>query len=238
MPLIIDTAFETSSAPSSESWSGSSNTTPPSPSSSRPTYARKRTQSRPFTRGIDPSVLNGCIITRIVRSRTHPAVSLYTLDGRSFQVRVDGYDPVHAGLPREIECNAALAPLFGPSAPSTPISATTPTTGSSPTHSRSKSGGWKGIDQSQGVRLTVQAARYISMKDAALSRDAVGQELRWNVEHLALAFKFAEKDGWHCCWASMAERDASSGQTAYRTFDDVYVEENSQHFVQTSHRKT
>lgn len=75
------------------------------------------------------------------------------------------------------------------------------------------------------MHLTVQAARYISMKDAALSRDAVGQELRWNVEHLALAFKFAEKDGWHCCWASMAEHNTSSGQTAYRTFDDVYVEE-------------
>ena len=225
MPLSVDTLSETSSLPSYESWSASSNTTPPSPSSSRPPNLRKRTQSRPFSRGIDPSVLNGCVLTRIVRSRTHPAVSLYTEDGRSFQVRVDGYDPAHAGLPREIECNAALAPLFGPASPSTPISATTPRSDSFPTHSRSKSGGWKWNDAGNAVRLTVQAARYISMKDAALSRDAVGQELRWSVEHLALAFKFVEKDGWHCCWASMAERDASSGQTAYRTFDDVYVEE-------------
>jgi hypothetical protein len=45
---------------------------------------------------------------RITRSTAHPAATLHTADGRTFQVRVDGYDPAHARMARALETASAL----------------------------------------------------------------------------------------------------------------------------------
>lgn len=62
--------------------------------------------------GVDPSQLIGKVLRRVRRSRTHPNVTLYFSDRTAFQIRVVGYDPQHRGIPKEIETDHALEPIF------------------------------------------------------------------------------------------------------------------------------
>jgi hypothetical protein len=64
--------------------------------------------------GVDPDQIVGKVLIRIRRSLTHPAVTLHFADNTIYQVRVDGYDPVHRGIPKELEMNSVLVPLFKP----------------------------------------------------------------------------------------------------------------------------
>ncbi|KAI0032479.1 hypothetical protein K488DRAFT_49831, partial [Vararia minispora EC-137] len=144
---------------------------------------------------IDPASLIGTTIVRVRRSPTHPTTSLVLSDGRTFQVRVHGYSPAHAALPRTLETSGALFSAT-PASPS-----------------------------GRAVRLTVRDARLVALKDTALAR-SVGsaEERRWSVEHLALAVRFEEEDGWQCVWAAVEEY-GERGACVYRTYDDVYVQE-------------
>ena len=144
--------------------------------------------------GVDPDQIVGKVLIRIRRSLTHPAVTLHFADNTIYQVRVDGYDPIHRGIPKELEMNSVLVPLFKPP------------------------GGQ--ID----VHLTVTHARLVKLKDTAHEWSET-RESRWNVEHLALALKFAEEPGWHCVWATMAEYDGDFGPCTFRSFEDVYLAE-------------
>ncbi|KAI6026165.1 hypothetical protein PISMIDRAFT_675311 [Pisolithus microcarpus 441] len=97
----------TSSSASSD-LSVSPSTTPPPPSSRRrPTYLRSQNV------GIDPSVLAGKVLTRIGRSPKHPSMQLHFADGTAYQILVDGYDPVHRGLPKALEMDPTLDSLLG-----------------------------------------------------------------------------------------------------------------------------
>jgi len=144
--------------------------------------------------GVDPSCIIGKVLTRIRRSPAHPAVTLDFADSTTYQVRVDGYDPVHRGIPKELETNSLLRPLFKPP------------------------GGQ--ID----VHLTIANCRLVKLKDTAHERSETS-ESRWNVEHLALAMKFEEEEGWHCVWATMAEYAGEYGPCTFRSFDDVYLDQ-------------
>ena len=144
--------------------------------------------------GVDPDQIVGKVLVHIRRSPTHPAVTLHFADKTIYQVRVDGYNPVHRGIPKELEMNSVLLPLFKPP------------------------GGQ--ID----VHLTVTHARTVQLKDTAHEWSEKA-ESRWNVEHVALALKFAEVPGWHCVWATMAEYDGDFGPCTFRSFDDVYLAE-------------
>lgn len=64
--------------------------------------------------GVDPDQIVGKVLIHIRRSPTHPAVTLHFADKTVYQVRVDGYDPVHRGIPKELEMNTILLPLFRP----------------------------------------------------------------------------------------------------------------------------
>ncbi|KAI0320915.1 hypothetical protein OF83DRAFT_466371 [Amylostereum chailletii] len=155
---------------------------------------RKPTPIRLQPIGVDPADIVGKVITRIRPSLTHPAVTLDFDDNSTYQVRVDGYDPVYRGIPKALEMNTLLRPLF------------------QPTHGMSQ------------VHLTVADCRLVSLKDVAHQRND-GGESRWSVEHLALAFKFEEQPGWHCCWAIMTEYDGENGPCTFRSFDDVYLDQ-------------
>lgn len=171
----------------------SSKSSPSSPSS--PASRRKQPPPGPADSiGIDPDQIVGKVLLHIRQSPTHPAVTLRFADNTTYQVRVDGYDPVYRGIPKELETNSLLLPLFKPP--------------------RGQ------ID----VRLTVAHARMIKLKDTAHEWSQT-RESRWNVEHVALALKFAEEPGWHCVWATMAEYDGDFGPCTFRNFEDVYLAE-------------
>ncbi|KAI0051829.1 hypothetical protein FA95DRAFT_1554078 [Auriscalpium vulgare] len=96
---------------SSSSTSSSQLSTPP------PTPQRVRKQPDPIrlhSIGVDPSQLIGKTLTRVRCSRDHPSVTLYFADKTVYQVRVDGYDPVHRGVPKELETNSMGGPVFRP----------------------------------------------------------------------------------------------------------------------------
>lgn len=62
--------------------------------------------------GVAPSEMVGKVLTSIRASRMHPTITLHFADRSSFQVRVDGYDPTHPGVPKTIETNPELAPFL------------------------------------------------------------------------------------------------------------------------------
>ena len=45
--------------------------------------------------GVDPSILVGKVLTKIQRSSKHPSMQLRFSDDTSYQILVDGYDPIH-----------------------------------------------------------------------------------------------------------------------------------------------
>jgi hypothetical protein len=113
--LCVSTAMSFSSdSPGSVSdvlsLTSSSDSPPPSPSKRR----RRPTPLRLTHVGIDPGDLVGKVLTRIRRSPNHPTLTLDFSDNTTFQVLVDGYDPVHQGTPKELEMNPSLDPLFNP----------------------------------------------------------------------------------------------------------------------------
>ncbi|KAA1476097.1 hypothetical protein DENSPDRAFT_756023, partial [Dentipellis sp. KUC8613] len=145
--------------------------------------------------GVDPARLVGKVLTRIRRSPVHPSVTLDFADHTTFQVRVDGYDPAHRGVPKELETNAALHALVPGAAPRD-VRLTV-------THARLV-----------GVRDTAHDLR------AASAGRWIVEHLA-----LALRFAEPEADGWHCVWATMAEYDGRFGPCLFRSFDDVYLDE-------------
>ncbi|GBE81105.1 hypothetical protein SCP_0308300 [Sparassis crispa] len=93
--------FSSSSSESSSPLSSPTRSTPPSlPRGRRPQI------------GIEPSTLIGKKLKLVHRSHRHPTVSLHFTDNTSFQILVDGYDPVHRGVPKEIEMDPELEPIF------------------------------------------------------------------------------------------------------------------------------
>ncbi|KAJ6596668.1 hypothetical protein B0H10DRAFT_2088376 [Mycena sp. CBHHK59/15] len=61
--------------------------------------------------GIDPADLVGKVLTSVRRSPKHPSLTLVFADGDKVQVMVDGYDPVHRGVPKALEMDSDLDAL-------------------------------------------------------------------------------------------------------------------------------
>lgn len=90
---------------------------PPALSQAPPSPSKRRRQPNPLrlsSLGIDPSHIIGKVLTRIRRSPHHPTLTLDFADNTTFQVLVDGYDPVHRGIPKTLEMNSSLDPIFNP----------------------------------------------------------------------------------------------------------------------------
>jgi hypothetical protein len=86
-------------------------------------------------------------------------------DNTTFQILVDGYDPVHRGIPKELETDSFLDPLLR--SPNAQLLA----------------------------GLTIVDCALITMTDKAFSheeRDEKQWEEQWDQNHLAVALKFSE----------------------------------------------
>ncbi|EGN99816.1 hypothetical protein SERLA73DRAFT_180038 [Serpula lacrymans var. lacrymans S7.3] len=81
---------------------------PISPTKSRRPPVPLRLQSV----GIDPSLIVGKVLTRISRSPKHPTLTLDFSDHTTFQILVDGYDPVYRGVPKRLEMDHSLETLM------------------------------------------------------------------------------------------------------------------------------
>ncbi|EKM80715.1 hypothetical protein AGABI1DRAFT_112461 [Agaricus bisporus var. burnettii JB137-S8] len=62
--------------------------------------------------GIDPSLLIGKTLQRARLSSSHPALTLDFSDHFTVQVLVDGYDPAHRGVPKQLEMDSNLDALL------------------------------------------------------------------------------------------------------------------------------
>jgi len=62
--------------------------------------------------GINPTNLVGKVLKSVRRSERHPSLTLSFSDGTRVQIMVDGYDPVHRGVPKELEMDPSLNELF------------------------------------------------------------------------------------------------------------------------------
>lgn len=67
--------------------------------------------------GVHPSEMVGKVLKSIKVSKLHPTVTIHFEDRSSFQIRVDGYNPVHPGVPKTIETDPELRPLLAADGP-------------------------------------------------------------------------------------------------------------------------
>ncbi|KAJ7079108.1 hypothetical protein B0H15DRAFT_521702 [Mycena belliarum] len=170
--------------------------------------------------GINPGDLVGKVLKSVRRSDKHPSLTLVFADGTRVQVMVDGYDPVHKGVPKALEMDPSLAGLFA--------------------------GAGAGADAPVG--LTVADCALITLSDKAFARtDRSPDRDAWDQHHLGVAFKFAAADSraegalaegsWHCVWAILQDHDAATGECVFRTYDDVYLEHLQRSPRKARHRK-
>lgn len=74
---------------------------------------------------------------------------------------------------------------------------------------------------SSATELTIDHCASISMRDKSF--DGRGNKpTSWEQTHQGLAFKFAQRDGWHCLWAMLSECEPQ-GNCIFRSFEDVYI---------------
>jgi hypothetical protein len=139
------------------------------------------------------------------RSSNHPTLTLDFTDNTTFQVLVDGYDPLHRGVPKELQMDPSSNPIFDPP-----------------------------NGQLIGIELPIVDCALITLTDKAFEREPninvdemrrhLG-ELTWDQNHLGVAFKFAEENPrWHCIWATLEEYDENIGACTFRSYHDVYLE--------------
>lgn len=146
-------------------------------------------------KSIDPSEVIGKVLQRARRSSAHPALMLDFSDNTTVQVLVDGYDPAHRGIPKQLEMDSDLSAIF----------------------SSTDSLGLEIIDC---AFITLQDAAF-DRKHAKSPSKVV----RWDQNHLAVALKFSQRTPrWHCIWARMEEYDEELGTCVFRSYDDVYLE--------------
>ncbi|CAL1707619.1 unnamed protein product [Somion occarium] len=159
------------------------------------TFKSKKPESlRIDTLGILPHEMVGKRLIRVTRSATHPVVTLYFADETSYQVRIDGYNPGHPGLPKAIETDPELEPILNE------------------------------LENNSDMVYTVSEATLTTLTDRAFQAGKQGRpDAEWKQVHSAVAFKFKEEGRWHCMWATLAEFDAM-GRCVFRSFDDVYLQ--------------
>lgn len=126
-------------------------------------------------------------------------------DGTAFKILVDGYDPVHRGVPKTLEMDASLSVLV-----------------------ESVAGPSSAGSGQQPLNLPILDCTFIRMTDKAFERKDAPEEndQRWDQSHLALAFKFGnlEEKRWHCIWATLEVFHETMGHCTFRSYDDVYLQ--------------
>lgn len=114
------------------------------------------------TRGISPCELIGKVLIRLQRSPNHPAITLYFEDESVYQIRVDGYNPQHPGLPKQLEVDPSLEEML-----------------------------FNKDNGRSGLSYTIENAVVTTLKDRATDcRNS--QDVIWDQFHAAVAFRFQE----------------------------------------------
>ncbi|GJE92219.1 hypothetical protein PsYK624_083720 [Phanerochaete sordida] len=95
----------------------SANATQPRGRASAGPSAARWTKDPNFSRpdgalGVDPSEMVGKVLKSIRRSPAHPTLTLHFADRTAYQVRTDGYNPAHPGVPKQLESNMDLETLL------------------------------------------------------------------------------------------------------------------------------
>ncbi|KAJ8509057.1 hypothetical protein ONZ45_g8725 [Pleurotus djamor] len=189
--------YSSTSDTSSDRLSSTSSTTPP-PS---PTKSRQRPQSQSIvTIGDEPSALVGKVLRSVKRSPKHPVITMDFTDNTSYQIRIDGYDPQHPGVPKELEMDDTFFDLLNLPNGKLPVPS------------------------------LVSNCAFVTLTDKAFERKQISgsskyQESGWEQNHLGLALKLAgDFPRWLCVWATMSDHDPSSRNCIFRNYSDVYLQ--------------
>lgn len=115
-------------------------------------------------------------------------------DNTTFQVRVDGYDPVHRGVPKALETNEQFERLLNSNTPLDLV-----------------------IANCALITLTDKAFQRKQTADQQMhqwNQPHIG---------IAFKFAETNAK-WHCVWARLEDFDTDLGQCVFRSYDDVYLD--------------
>lgn len=151
--------------------------------------------------GISPCDIVGKVVKRVRKSSAHPALTIDFADETSVQIRVDGYDPSHPGLPKALETDSYLEELILTDEPlDFPL---------------------------LGCAYVTLSDKAFELRKEGGSEDTLQQ---WDQQHIGLALKCTNENSisgkarWHCVWASKQELDAACGACTFRSYEDVYLD--------------
>ncbi|KAJ7045711.1 hypothetical protein C8F04DRAFT_988942 [Mycena alexandri] len=144
--------------------------------------------------GINPADLVGKVLKSVRRSDKHPSLTLAFADGTRVQIMVDGYDPVHKGLPKELEMDPSLNDLFA----SDSVDLT--------------------VTDCALITLSDKAFARRDNDNDQWNQNHLGVAFKFTGGASGGA------GPWHCVWAILQDHDEATGECIFRTYDDVYLE--------------
>jgi hypothetical protein len=167
-------------------------------------------------------------VKSIHRSAVHPTLFLNFADDSRYQVMVRGYDPVHPGVRKRLELDSFLDPLLKPGS-TTPLGYKI--TDCAIIRLRDKAFERRATPTSERTSFSSS-----SSEGSTLVTPLESPHLKWEQNHMSLALKFEDVDGWHCISASMQEVDEglcesiledsvsySPSTEVFRSYEDVYL---------------
>ncbi|TFK44411.1 hypothetical protein BDQ12DRAFT_730476 [Crucibulum laeve] len=159
-----------------------------------PTTRRRPQPLRINYVGIDPGDIIGKVLKRVRQSSSHPVLTLDFADNTTFQILVDGYDPVHRGIPKDLEMDSCLHDIFTSDQP-------------------------LDLEILDCALITLSDKAF----NRKYSRDPHEEQWDQKHLAMAFKFA-EERPQWHCIWATMEEYDEEAGVCLFRSYDDVYLE--------------
>ncbi|KAJ7268797.1 hypothetical protein B0H12DRAFT_958766, partial [Mycena haematopus] len=144
---------------------------------------------------INPSDLVGKVLKTVRRSEVHPSITLAFEDNTRVQIMVDGYDPVHKGVPKELEMDPSLHDLFA-------------------------NDGAVDLTVTDCALITLSDKAFALPTNDQWDQKHLGIAFKFAGEGAS----DAGGSGWHCVWAILQDHDKATGECVFRTYDDVYLE--------------
>jgi len=145
--------------------------------------------------GINPADLVGKVLKSVRRSDKHPSITLAFKDGTCVQIMVDGYDPVHKGVPKELEMDPSLHDLFA-------------------------NDGAVDLTVTDCALITLSDKAFARPTNDQWDQNHLGVAFKF----AGASASDAGGTGWHCVWAILQDHDEATGECVFRTYDDVYLE--------------
>ncbi|KAF8210484.1 hypothetical protein K438DRAFT_1809779 [Mycena galopus ATCC 62051] len=108
---------------------------------------------------------------------------------------VDGYDPVHKGVPKELEMDPSLHDLFA-------------------------NDGAVDLTVTDCALITLSDKAFARPTNDQWDQNHLGVAFKF----AGASASDAGGTGWHCVWAILQDHDEATGECVFRTYDDVYLE--------------